>query len=640
MRWHATFTATTREVVYYTGPLLPRLRKRFPGLANFPPLGRSLLVAANVALLLSLIFYGWDLHDKHAWEPIAIRTGWMTVCQIPLIFLLAGKRNMVGYATGTSYERLNWIHRWVARCMFLTATIHLSYFLRSWAKYDYIGQKLKIDIISRRGVGAWCVLLWITISSFAPIRGWSYEFFVVQHLVSIAGFVTIVMLHTPPEAHIYVWLPVAIFFLDRLLRFGFVLYNNLTVFHLKRRRTSGAGSTVFTCAATFQELSCRATKVSVPNPPFTWRPGQHAFVSCHSLVPLQSHPFTISSLPTDGALEFVIRSRSGGTKKLFSHASGALPAMKVSCKSLIVDGPYGRVRELEQFDSVFLLAGGAGATFVVPLLRDLVRLRRDFRPMVTRKVRLVWVVKSRGQISWFARELAEAVEQSPADLSLEVSVYVTCDDTLTLMASQPAAADQNPTCDLPGSPVSTTKDMVTVQEKELCGGNCCCCQDVLEDEDAIVEASKPNTRKTCCSCTTPITPPMTPATTASPPPLPLPSPPKAQELLSATTTVSSSASSICLLPDTIAVLAGRPAIRTLINKELEKARGESGVVVCGPSELIECTRQAVVGLSDERAVHKGTGAQGVSPFLLPFEAFGKGGMEWGANGCGVDIFTY
>lgn len=57
-------------------------------------------------------------------------------------------------------------------------------------------------------------------------------------------------------------------------------------------------------------------------------------------------------------------------------------------------------------------------------------------------------------------------------------------------------------------------------------------------------------------------------------------------------------------------------VRNLIQKELERARGESAVVVCGPLGLVQATREAAVGLSDERAVHKGTGAQGVG-FPLP-----------------------
>jgi hypothetical protein len=66
-------------------------------------------------------------------------------------------------------------------------------------------------------------------------------------------------------------------------------------------------------------------------------------------------------------------------------------------------------------------------------------------------------------------------------------------------------------------------------------------------------------------------------------------------------------------------LSGRPYPRTIIRKVLEKAEGESAVVVCGPRGLADDVRRSVVYLSDERAVHKGTGAQGI---YLHVENFG------------------
>jgi hypothetical protein len=47
--------------------------------------------------------------------------------------------------------------------------------------------------------------------------------------------------------------------------------------------------------------------------------------------------------------------------------------------------------------------------------------------------------------------------------------------------------------------------------------------------------------------------------------------------------------------------------------------GEMAVVVCGSPGLVQRTRNAVVKISDDRAVHKGTGAQGI---YVHAEAFG------------------
>lgn len=531
-----------------------------------------------------------------------MRCGWITITQLPLIFLLAGKRNLIGYVTGTSYERLNWIHRWVSRSMFLTATIHFGHFLRTWAQYNYVERKFKIDLISRRGLGAWCVLLWIVLSSFAPVRGWRYEFFVIQHIISVLGFTVMVMLHAPKMAQHFVWLPVGIFFLDRLLRLVFLMWNNICLFR-------GASRSMLACKATFHPLSARATKVSIANPSFNWSPGQHALLTLPSLTGLQSHPFSIISLPSDKALEFIVRAQEGATHKLFSHATGSLPPVSNLTKTVIVDGPYGRVREMEQFDTVVLLAGGTGACFIVPLLRDLVRRRREQLSTVTRRVRLVWVIRERSQIGWFEGELSEAVDSVAKieDFVLEMSIYITCDDSLAMdntgagkgdiqKSTSAQESEENLAPQKLGPDALPQRDTI-VEEAELCDdddGKACCCQDIVEDEDAISYTS--TTPGSCCCCGKPK------PTSAS------------TDVLNNTPPVAAT----LLLPKEVNIVSGRPAVRTLIGKQLEKGCGETAVVVCGPLGLIDTVRMAVVGLSDERAVHKGTGAQGV---YLHCEAF-------------------
>jgi hypothetical protein len=44
---------------------------------------------------------------------------------------------------------------------------------------------------------------------------------------------------------------------------------------------------------------------------------------------------------------------------------------------------------------------------------------------------------------------------------------------------------------------------------------------------------------------------------------------------------------------------------------VEATGGETSVVVCGGKSLVAKVRNCVAALSDERAVHKGTGAQGI-----------------------------
>jgi len=57
--------------------------------------------------------------------------------------------------------------------------------------------------------------------------------------------------------------------------------------------------------------------------------------------------------------------------------------------------------------------------------------------------------------------------------------------------------------------------------------------------------------------------------------------------------------------------SGRPDLYNLLWDILEQAEGETEVGVCGPLGLSADVRRTVVRYSDERRVHKGTGARGV-----------------------------
>ncbi|KAH7064986.1 metalloreductase [Macrophomina phaseolina] len=677
LRINATATAIVREASNATFSSL-----KFKGFnIHLPTVGKTAIVAGNLVITLVLCFYKFDLSDQWSFEDIAYRTGCISLAQLPLIFLLAGKNNIIGWLTGTSYERLNWLHRWVSRCLLLTVTIHMGYWFADWAPYNYIGRKIKTDPITQHGLISWCLLLWIVLSSVAPIRGWRYEIFVIQHLGSMAAFLAFVYKHInswPLYVRIYVYLPIALVCLDRIVRTARLLYVNLSLFH-PRQRKDGHMSALWAANATFTPLSPDTTRISIANPPIAWTPGQHVFLSCHSVVPLQSHPFTIASLPADGRMDFYVKGERGATRRFFSHAeklhlaSSSSPSPnsrsypQKETRAVAIDGPYGRMRPLRQFDSIVLFAGSTGATFTVPLLREVVEhwklqhAGRGQQPSsstgllkffpdgaATRCIRFIWVVKSRRQLGWFAAQLsrvmedAAALRRAGADVEVEMSVYVTCDPAFTDEYKEAAAAGA-----AAGAPSTEQKNQqqqsrladpeekrlvrksATVREIEesssasslssssfdnerradpagaACApdGTCYCQSTVIEDDDNAISPA-------ICTCYNGVkTPPFSGS-------------PRLNEQQSTTPFPSSSSSSSTSglqLHPSIALLSGRPHPENVTRKVLERALGESAVVVCGPHALARDVRAAVVRLSDERAVHRGTGAQGI---WLHVEGFG------------------
>ena len=167
-----------REYDYYSLPLSFRKTHFY-----LPPVGSTTILVAYAVLIVVCAFYKLDPEDLLQWEDVGYRVGFIAICQIPLIVLLAGKRNTIGFLTGVGYERLNWLQRWVARAL-LTVLIHMGFFLTEWGKYDYIVTKIKEDPLTQKGIIACSILLWLVLSSVAPIQNLSYEIFVVQHIIS------------------------------------------------------------------------------------------------------------------------------------------------------------------------------------------------------------------------------------------------------------------------------------------------------------------------------------------------------------------------------------------------------------------------------------------------------------------------
>ncbi|PTU18865.1 hypothetical protein P175DRAFT_0443165 [Aspergillus ochraceoroseus IBT 24754] len=599
---YATFTAMVREASYASLPPCTIFGHQF----HFAPLGPLAIVLANVIVVIVFCFYKLDTTNQWEWEDIGYRTGFVTIAQLPMIYLLGGRQNIIGYLAGISYQRLNWFHRWVARTVWLSATFHMGFWFRSWARYDYILYQLHNDYFAKRGFAAWIILTFIVISSSRPVRRLSYEFFVIQHLVMFVGFTAAVWLHATNEVKVWVWIPIGLLVFDRVARYAWATYVNLSVFH---RSSSHA---LWANRASFTPLPGNVTRITIENPGTRWQVGQHVFLTCHSIVPLQSHPFTIASIPEDNKMEFLVRAEKGGTRRFFRYASkhhqvlgapdSAIPGKQT--RTVFLDGPYGTSRDLRQFDSVVLLAGGMGATFTMPCLRYIVaKWKAECSPpsnqrgapprtrlAVTKRIRFVWVIKSRAQLSWFDSQLrtvlvdANACRRANPDLirEIEISIYITCDEKLEQPSQGTSCLPRGTAPVLPETTRVTADEKIPEKETAsihsaippppsfnqgcLPNGGCCCTA-AIKDEDAM----QPH-RCTCSGETPSQTQPNLPELT---------------------------------------MISGRPIARTIIRKVLEKAEGESAVVVCGPQGLSDDVRRSVVSLSDERAVHKGTGAQGI-----------------------------
>ncbi|KAK4626110.1 Ferric/cupric reductase transmembrane component 7 [Fulvia fulva] len=564
----ATITATGREAIYLQfSPTTP--------LFKVPPLGSVTLLLVYLAFVLALEFGNNTVAGAQYWQALGVRAGWLAVAQMPLLVLLTGKNNILGVLTGVSYERLNIIHRWSARMMLLLAVFHFAFQSNGWQKYGVMRLEWQTDDCPTTGIAAFAILLWTNLSTLAPVRCFNYEFFVIQHVLSFIGFVVAILLHlssTAPISRVYIFIPIGIYLLDRTLRTIMLAYNN---FRGNR--------------ASLTQLQGGVTKVRISNTTIkSWRAGSHVLLSIPKFGLLQSHPATIVSIPRshNGDLVFILKSHKGFTKRIMEGASSSTEALVSSDKTdgdaaeehaqiiahtAFIEGPYGASHsDFAAFDSVCLVAGSTGVTFTIAVLQDIAdRATRSGKRLPVRRIHFVWCIKDTDWASWISSEIISAYNKlHSVGIEVEVSIYVTCADNFT-----------NP---------STNDNKECGCECDKSKGPCCCVQvdedekgEDVEDVDIIAPVSKGKQAV------------------------------RVRDLSGSSVEAGNSMPGrrMPVLPCGV-FYSGRPQIKQVLAALLDGADGESGVAACGPLGLTSEVRNTIVHLSDERAIHKGTGAQG------------------------------
>ncbi|PWN44388.1 hypothetical protein IE81DRAFT_18611 [Ceraceosorus guamensis] len=418
------------------GRILPGFR--------LPALGASIAIALFCAAI-----FGWTLgvrpyyRKTREWgsPPLAIRAGMLANAMIPFLLALATKVNVISILTAVSHERLQWL----ARLILTLSLIHTIPFiwqplteggssnLWAWWKSDYVTYW--------NGTVALSLMIWMVLSSTRVFRNMSYEFFVIQHIVSTLLFIGFYFFHTDNTLNSWIWLWAAVGV------WGFATLIKWARSATASRYFVGAKASVEVSGEELvagEEMLRIALKTNV-----RWWPGAHVFIRFPTLAPLQSHPFTIVNLPQpdhhcDSELVLVARVHDGITRKLLKHArskaasveaeddiesesiymtkqnsshplravpesseayaldSGDAPLLptRACMVPAIIDGPYGQSSaSLQAFDHVLILAGGVGITFATSACMHLAMANAD--RIQTRSVHLVWSVRSRASLAWF-----------------------------------------------------------------------------------------------------------------------------------------------------------------------------------------------------------------------------------------------
>ncbi len=167
----------------------------------------------------------------------------------------------------------------------------------------------------------------------------------------------------------------------------------------------------------FREAPASHAYLSIPPASRSGAPDMNPFSWSYLRLTFTSNPFTAASVDQEAEeLTFVARQMNGP----MSTALGRLASLQAAdtTVALNIDGPYGSsgVSQFHYFDRVILVAGGVGATFILPLYRHI----RAANPST--EVSLVWAVRSASEVTWGANEDPDIYEAK------DISLFVTrCD---------------------------------------------------------------------------------------------------------------------------------------------------------------------------------------------------------------------
>lgn len=114
------------------------------GLALMPTRGQALFVFYFIAINTVLPAVNYQYADPNTWYPgdgwrwmcmlISNRLGLLSFANLPLVFLYAGRNNLLLWVTGWSHPTFLLVHRWIAAIATLQAILHSIIYLDVYIK--------------------------------------------------------------------------------------------------------------------------------------------------------------------------------------------------------------------------------------------------------------------------------------------------------------------------------------------------------------------------------------------------------------------------------------------------------------------------------------------------------------------------
>ncbi|KAJ7583646.1 hypothetical protein C8J56DRAFT_214769 [Mycena floridula] len=355
------------------------------------------------------------------------RMAWIATSQLPFVFAFSAKNNVLGMLLGVGYEKLNFMHRFVARITILASNLHAIHFVYAWI----LTGTFQTNIALPSSYWGLIALLCLDCLFFFSTEWWrrkAYHVFLMTHILSYILLFPALYFHYRATLS-YIIVCISIMAFDHMFRC------------FKTRITTATLRVIPELGMT--RIDCRNINAG-------WRAGQHVRIRILSsgigfFGWLGIHPFSVSSLGArkggnegEGLVLMCKKTSnvSGWTNKLYELAKlgshlGSEKGEEVRQVRVLIEGPYGGPGHtmFASYSAVILFCGGSGITCGLSIVKELVE--KDLLGHSRVKViELVWIVQDPAGLAPLIPVLTSLIRQSsPTNNAsytfLKVSVFYT-----------------------------------------------------------------------------------------------------------------------------------------------------------------------------------------------------------------------
>ncbi|KAF8443885.1 hypothetical protein L210DRAFT_3395367 [Boletus edulis BED1] len=381
--------------------------------------GQALILGLYAAILVYAAFLSSNPFEDPA------RMAFVAMSQIPIVYMLGTKNNLVGMCVAMGYEKLNYLHRFSGLMLVVLSNIHGLGYIYRWTFQGVFTEMMQIPA-NRMAFVALVALDTLCFFSISFWRRKAYNIFFATHIVCFIAFLPAVYAHERLTLH-YVLAAAAAYGLDRILR---ILKTR--VFYARIRP--------------IPDLA--VTRIEIPALNAGWRAGQHVRISVLSSAMglvgwAEVHPFTIASVTkTPEGLVLMCKNVGGWTNRLYEMAKvagyGREAGDESRTVSVMIEGPYGGSGHsvFASFSAAMFVVGGSGITFALSAIQDLVQRDREDSSRV-KLIELIWCIQDPCALNPLIPLFSSLIQQSTRT-PLRISVHY------TRAADTPPAKDSLP----------------------------------------------------------------------------------------------------------------------------------------------------------------------------------------------------